>query len=470
MTTGPIVLFSGPSLSHEAAASLAPDALLRPPARLGDVVSAVQRLKPHAIGLLDCAYGSVMSVLHKELLYAMDAGIWVVGASGVGALRAAECRTYGMIGVGSVYQAVVSGVIEDDDEVLCAFGGEQDGYRAHSDSLVRIRATIRGLLDEDLLTEAEAAALQAAQRRRWYPHRSLSALPLDAIAVGIDESRAARITDVLAARRWDPAHDDAVALLARMAGLPAHPIPVADRPGVAATRAFHVTLNRDLVVEDPGGHRVSLDEIRKFALLNLEDARDASSTAQLKVAVGVVSRVLHGPLSEAELESGAHCLARRRGVERVEVSSVLAALDVDPRGIDAMTQSEAHVVRMERSALAMGHSGAMARAFLDELRLRGSYDSVRRQAALELAAAARITFDAPPTAATVLQTYAAISGWSIPEDLEAYAEARDLGSVAELLESLSIAIRASDWFFETGFLARTGETRVEERPTHSRTT
>ncbi|OYW12122.1 MAG: hypothetical protein B7X34_02220, partial [Acidobacteriia bacterium 12-62-4] len=58
-----------------------------------------------------------LSVWHKEILWAMEAGIAVYGASSMGALRAAELAAYGMRGVGAIFEKFHSGEWLDDDEV-----------------------------------------------------------------------------------------------------------------------------------------------------------------------------------------------------------------------------------------------------------------------------------------------------------------------------------------------------------------
>ena len=89
------VVFLGPSLSREEAESIRPGALVLPPAGLGDVMSVARTMTPRAIVLIDGKFHSHMSVFHKELLYALDLGVWVIGASSIGALRAAECERFG---------------------------------------------------------------------------------------------------------------------------------------------------------------------------------------------------------------------------------------------------------------------------------------------------------------------------------------------------------------------------------------
>ena len=85
------------------------DADYRPPAKQGDICRAVQERGPDAVALIDGYFEQVPAVWHKEILWAMKLGVQVYGASSMGALRAAELQQFGMIGVGKIFEAYVSG-------------------------------------------------------------------------------------------------------------------------------------------------------------------------------------------------------------------------------------------------------------------------------------------------------------------------------------------------------------------------
>ncbi|HCU97270.1 MAG TPA: hypothetical protein DHU96_33000, partial [Actinobacteria bacterium] len=95
---GTPVVFAGPSLGEAHARAALPGAVILPPARCGDVLS-VLRLRPAAIVLIDGLYDTTPAPWHKELLWALEARVPVVGAASMGALRAAELDRFGMIGV-----------------------------------------------------------------------------------------------------------------------------------------------------------------------------------------------------------------------------------------------------------------------------------------------------------------------------------------------------------------------------------
>lgn len=129
-----MILFAGPSLAGVHVSSMK-GIDQRPPVRQGDVYLATLE-QPSAIGIIDGYFEGVPSVWHKEILWAMSQGIAVLGASSMGALRAAELDTFGMIGIGSIYRAYRDGQLEDDDEVALVHGPQELGYHALSVAMV----------------------------------------------------------------------------------------------------------------------------------------------------------------------------------------------------------------------------------------------------------------------------------------------------------------------------------------------
>lgn len=155
-----IVVFAGPALPRSPDSgwtALLGACELCPPARRGDVLAALA-VHPHTLVLLDGYYFTVPSVTHKELLYALDAGVRVIGAASLGALRAAELAPLGMIGVGTVFEQYQAGLLDGDDEVALLHAPAEHGYRPVTVALVEVRHALGRLV------EAGAVTAEAAQR------------------------------------------------------------------------------------------------------------------------------------------------------------------------------------------------------------------------------------------------------------------------------------------------------------------
>lgn len=166
------VVFAGPSIygidgSHLSKVSL------RPPAASGDLLHAV-RQGAGIIGLIDGLYGDCAAVWHKEILYAISNGVAVVGSASMGALRAAECSPFGMIGVGEIFEAYRDGRRVSDADVAVTHAPADLEYRPLTISLVDAEATIEK--HQEHLTPFEQARLLDAARRLHFANRTWRAI------------------------------------------------------------------------------------------------------------------------------------------------------------------------------------------------------------------------------------------------------------------------------------------------------
>ncbi len=165
-----IVVFLGPSLPVDEARRIVPARYLGP-AQCGDVLRA-RRLSPKIIAIVDGVFASAPSIWHKEILLAVDDGITVVGASSMGALRAAELAPFGMIGIGRIYEAYRDGVYTDDDEVALLHGPAESGYREMSEAMVNIRATVAHAVSTGVICQAAAERVIRCAKDTFYQERS----------------------------------------------------------------------------------------------------------------------------------------------------------------------------------------------------------------------------------------------------------------------------------------------------------
>jgi hypothetical protein len=172
-------VFLGPSLpSREARRILAAD--YRPPARRGDIY----RIIPSGIKtivLIDGYFHSTPSIWPREILDAMAEGIQVLGASSMGALRAAELHEFGMIGYGTIFDWYRRGLIDGDDEVALWHGPEETDFCPLSEPLVNIRATLRRAVEDGCITDVEEQELLDYAKQTYYPERSYAHLLTSAL-------------------------------------------------------------------------------------------------------------------------------------------------------------------------------------------------------------------------------------------------------------------------------------------------
>ncbi len=232
------VVFLGPTLPLADARALC-EAVYLPPARRGEVLAAVERYAPTSIALIDGYFDQVPSVWHKEILFALHHGIKVAGAASMGALRAAELGSFGMMGIGRVFEAYATGrfspfelTFEDDDEVAVAHGPAETGY-ASTVAMVDIRATLASAVEQHVLSIAEAEAMAAVAKSLFYKDRTYARLLAGAAAGGLGPELLELVPQLAA--QW-AGHAKA----ARRRGAPA---PSGGR--IARGRAAHLSVRAD---------------------------------------------------------------------------------------------------------------------------------------------------------------------------------------------------------------------------------
>jgi hypothetical protein len=203
-----IIVFLGPSLDVTEAENIL-TADYRPPAKRGDLLAAV-REDATIIGLIDGVFHQESAVAHREILAAIKKGVRVVGASSMGALRAAEMDTLGMVGIGEIYRMYKSGELESDDEVALVF--DPSSGLALSEPLINIRFTLRRAEEEGIIDSTVHDALLASARSLFYPKRTYRAI-VSAAGEAVDEGTQYRFLHWVPAGSCDQKKDDAVAAL-----------------------------------------------------------------------------------------------------------------------------------------------------------------------------------------------------------------------------------------------------------------
>ena len=166
------VIFLGPSLeSNEAATQL--EAHYLPPIRRGDLPRAIAD-GARAIGIVDGEFGQSLAVSVMEIRAGLEKGAHIWGAASMGALRAAECQSIGMCGVGWIFQKYAQGYFRADDEVALLF--DPRSRRATTIPLVNIRWTLHIASEEGMIPAASEAPLIECARAIRFTERTHESL------------------------------------------------------------------------------------------------------------------------------------------------------------------------------------------------------------------------------------------------------------------------------------------------------
>ncbi|WP_427159566.1 TfuA-like protein [Aliinostoc sp. HNIBRCY26] len=179
-----IYIYLGPTLSVTQASQILPARYLAP-VRCGDILACL-RLQPRVIAIIDGFFDRNASVWHKEILWAIAAGVRVFGASSMGALRATELEAFGMEGFGTIFTAYRDGKYIGDDEVAILHSNATSQYKPLTDALVNIRATVNHAVSQNILDPAIANLIINCAKKQFFGQRYLRQAVADAEALGGD--------------------------------------------------------------------------------------------------------------------------------------------------------------------------------------------------------------------------------------------------------------------------------------------
>jgi len=212
-----IVVFLGPSLPRDEAEKIlkeggVQDAECLPPAKRGDIYRAA-RDGAEIICLIDGVFFQDCSVAHKEVLFALEKGARVIGASSMGALRASELDVYGMQGLGEIYLAYRNGELISDDEVALIF--DPFTFEPRSEPLVNIRFNLDLARKSGVIDAVARERLFEAARSLYFPERNYERVLL-ACMESVPKNTLERLRDFLENRRRDFKREDALTALERV--------------------------------------------------------------------------------------------------------------------------------------------------------------------------------------------------------------------------------------------------------------
>ena len=373
-----IVVYLGPTMPVADAQAILPDATYLPPAAQSDILSIVDQTNPEAILLIDGVFTQALSVWHKEILYALERGVAVYGASSMGALRVAETAAFGAVGVGRIFEGYRSGELTDDDEVAVVHATAEWGFRSLSDAMVNIRATLAAARDTGVIDADLHDTLVGLAKGRFYPERSYPQLLDDATEAGIDPAAVSALRTFLRTGAIDQKREDAIALLSHIRDNGVTPPPAHT---VTRSHPFEALYHRDRRV-DRAGVQVPLSDVSSYAALHLGDFREVNENALHAALVDVLGELLHVEVDESEVaaERVRFCADRRlRSPE--DVAAWCAENDLTEHEFDDFITRQAVRRRLRDWYVSRKYLERTTQEVLDELRLRSRYAAVADAAA-----------------------------------------------------------------------------------------
>jgi hypothetical protein len=373
-----ICVFVGPTVSHDEGRRIL-EATYLPPAAQGDVYEAA-RAGTKAVAIIDGYFERVPAVWHREILWAMSRGVHVFGSASMGALRAAELHTFGMVGVGQIFEAYRRGELEDDDEVAIVHGDAESGYRAASEAMVNIRVTVAAAVAESIVSPSAAVSVLAAAKSLFYPNRHYSTILRLALEGGVPPDEVNRLTAWLPRGAVNQKRADALAMLRSL-------------------DQFRATAPRPKVVTYHFQHTDAWEQVRRQIERRPLDTLPGLATPQPDVVLDELRlrRTMYADVWQAALTRSLALRVARAEGDRLSAPMLQNAIETVRRRHRLLTESEVdrwvaaqgwaredlqHVI--EENALAVRvvkiHEADLDRYLADELRLRGSYIGLAERA------------------------------------------------------------------------------------------
>lgn len=169
-----IIIYAGLSLPFSEAKEILDttddiEVIYKRPVQRGDLNQAVKE-HPDIIAIIDGVFHQNSAVGHREILDVIKKGIKIYGASSMGALRASELDSLGMIGTGYCYKQYATGEIDSDDDVAVMLDSET--LEALSIPLINMKYVFENAVSENILTDDEKDELLTIAKKTYYPKRN----------------------------------------------------------------------------------------------------------------------------------------------------------------------------------------------------------------------------------------------------------------------------------------------------------
>lgn len=191
-----VIVYTGLSLPFDEAKSILDstedvNVEYKRPIKRGDLSLALKE-NPDIIAIIDGVFHQSSAVGHKEILKVIKNGVKVYGASSMGALRASELDSLGMVGVGYVYNQYATGEVDSDDDVAVML--DSDTLEALSEPLINMKYVFTEAVNESIISESEKDELMNIAKKTYYPQRNYAKTLSDS---SLDNDTKSRLIDFI---------------------------------------------------------------------------------------------------------------------------------------------------------------------------------------------------------------------------------------------------------------------------------
>lgn len=378
-------VFLGPTISLSEARSILPNAIYRPPAAQGDLLTAANQDRADILGLIDGTFHQTLSVWHSEVCYLLSQGITVFGASSMGALRAAETERFGTVGVGTIFRWYRDDIIAGDDEVALVHGTEELEFRPMSLALVNIRASLYEAVSRDRLASSYADQVIEVARSLYYPDRQVSTILRRCQDLRLPADALLAVKRALTDDYVDLKQADARKMLTLMREVLDGSAPRPPRVEFEFSRSsvFETLYNLDRYVQ-VGDTQVSLQSVREHAALHCADYEQVKRAALDRSIVSYFGSLLGLHVTPEEVATQRSEFLEPRGLNSPEaLCDWLRANAMSETDLSEYLAQEVLCLRLRRWIVTSIGMDRGCRAILNEARMRNVFPDWAKAAVRE---------------------------------------------------------------------------------------
>lgn len=170
MTTPRIKVYSELTLDQRLVHEYLPSACVAPPIKRGDL--AEDAASYNVILIIDGRFHHDLAVTCVEIMDALRAGVAVFGASSMGALRAAELYSYGMRGIGRIFDYIRLGGDFRDDFLGQMFSESAGVVTALSPPFVDLHFALQNIVARAQISDDSARTIREVAADLYYMDRT----------------------------------------------------------------------------------------------------------------------------------------------------------------------------------------------------------------------------------------------------------------------------------------------------------
>ena len=169
-----IKIYSGLSLDEKTVKRFFPDAETCGPIKRSDLIGDIKR-QVHVVGIVDGEFLQSRAVSPTDIMDALRCGLKVYGSSSMGAIRAAELDSYGMIGCGKIYEFIKRTPYFKDDHLGLVF---YKGYSAFNYAYLDFVFGLEQLCSDGEISTGDLRTLIRYYKKLHFSERNMHTLKM----------------------------------------------------------------------------------------------------------------------------------------------------------------------------------------------------------------------------------------------------------------------------------------------------